>query len=116
VLAIRPTVHAGDRVDIEVMQDLSNARETASSDIDSPTILSRRLQTSVSLRDGGAVLLGGLLASSGTTGTAGGMPLPAPANALDARLRERARTELLVFIRPQVLRSPEEASAASALP
>jgi len=44
------------------------------------------------------------------------MPLPAPANALDARLRERARTELLVFIRPQVLRSPEEASAASALP
>lgn len=114
VLAIRPTVHAGDRMDIDVMQDLSDARDTASSGIDSPTILTRRLETSASLREGGAVLLGGLLASSGSTATAGGLPLPAPANTLDTRLREQTRTELLVFIRPRILRSPEPPVAGSA--
>ena len=113
-LAVRPTVLAGDRVELDVLQELSSARETASSGIDSPTIRSRRLQTTVSLRDGGAVLLGGLQETAGSASRAGAAALPRPATALDAKTRESGRTELMVLIRPRVLRSPEEASALTA--
>jgi general secretion pathway protein D len=113
-LAVRPTVLAGDRVELEVLQELSSARETASSGIDSPTIRSRRLQTTVSLRDGGAVLLGGLQETAGSASRAGAAALPGPATALDAKTRESGRTELMVLIRPRVLRSPEEAAALTA--
>jgi general secretion pathway protein D len=113
-LAVRPTVLAGDRVEMEVLQEISTARETASSGIDSPTIRSRRLQTTVSLRDGGAVLLGGLQETAGSASRAGAAALPGPATALDAKTRESGRTELMVLIRPRVLRSPEEAAAVTA--
>ena len=113
-LAIRPTVLAGDRVELEVLQELATARETVSSGIDSPTILSRRLQTTVSLREGGAVLLGGLQESAGSASRAGAAALPAPATALDAKTRESAWKELMVLIRPRVLRSPEDAATVTA--
>ena len=115
LLEILPTVKAGGQLDIELSQTLSEALRTTTSAIDSPTIRSRSLHTTVSLKDGGAVLLGGLLAvsdSTNETGVPGRGRLPLAGNLLGADARNGARTELLLLIRPRLLRAGDTASAS----
>lgn len=115
LLEILPTVKAGGQLDIELSQTLSEALRTTTSAIDSPTIRSRSLHTTVSLKDGGAVLLGGLLAvsdSTNETGVPGRGRLPLAGKLLGADTRNGARTELLLLIRPRLLRAGDTASAS----
>ena len=59
LLDIQAVVHSGQRVDIKLSQEVSEAAATDTSDISSPSIFSRKLQTSLSLQDGESTLLGG---------------------------------------------------------
>ena len=112
ILEIKPTVHASGFVDIEITQELSEATATSSSNIDSPTILNRKIRTTVTLRDGGSVLLGGLISSTSSAGEQG-VPvlgrLPLLGNLFKTETNAQDRTELMVMIIPYVLNSPEEA-------
>ncbi|MFM7273464.1 MAG: type II and III secretion system protein [Gammaproteobacteria bacterium] len=112
-LEIRPTVHASGYVDVEVAQELSQATQTTTSDIDSPTIFNRAIETTVSLKDGGSVLLGGLVSSRGGTAKRG-LPVLGQLPGIGKLFRTDAdtedRTELMVLVIPYVVRSPEEAS------
>ena len=115
LLEIRPTVKAGGQLDIELSQTLSEARRTTTSAIDSPTIRSRSLRTTVSLKDGGAVLLGGLLSSSDSTdetGVPGRKRLPVAGKLLGADARNGARTDLMLLIRTRLLRAADSSSAS----
>jgi len=100
-LEILPVARQGGQLDIEVAQSLSEAERNTSSSIDSPIIRTRHLSTTVSLRDGGAVLLGGLSseeqadAGSGVSSTLGALPPP-------ARSRSSTRMELMLLIRPRL--------------
>ena len=59
-LEIKPLVQANGLVDLEISQQLSEARPTAATSMaGSPTILNRRISTSLSLRDGGFAPDGG---------------------------------------------------------
>jgi general secretion pathway protein D len=112
LLEIKPTVHASGFIDIDVSQELSEAVNTTSSSIDSPTITNRRMVTTVTLRDGGAVLLGGLISSTqgeGETGVPILGQLPGIGNLFKSKTAEAKRTELMIMIIPYVLNSPEEA-------
>jgi general secretion pathway protein D len=105
LLEVQPTVLAGGRLELVLRQSFSQARENASSTIDSPTILSRDIETTVTLSDGEALLLGGLVAQS--DGEAGrGLPvasrLPLADALFGARQRSAQRTELLVLLVPTV--------------
>ncbi|MBP8924925.1 MAG: general secretion pathway protein GspD [Pseudomonadales bacterium] len=115
-LEIRPTVHASGYVDVEVNQELSQAQETTTSDIDSPTIFNRSIQTTVSLKDGGSILLGGLVSSIGGN-TTRGVPilgqLPLIGKLFRTDGESENRTELMVLVIPYVVRSPEEAAELS---
>ncbi|ABG41742.1 type II and III secretion system protein [Paraglaciecola sp. T6c] len=112
LLEVKPTVHASGFVDIEITQELSEATETSSSDIDSPTILNRKISTTVTLRDGGSVLLGGLISSTTSTGTQG-VPilgrLPMIGKLFSTDSNAQDRTELMIMIIPYILNSPDEA-------
>ena len=111
-LEIRPTVHASGYVDVEVAQELSQATQTTTSDIDSPTIFNRSIETTVSLKDGGSVLLGGLVSSSGGTQQRG-IPVLGKLPGIGKLFRvdgdTEDRTELMVLVIPYVVRTPEEA-------
>jgi general secretion pathway protein D len=111
-LEIRPTVHASGYVDVEVAQELSQATQTTTSDIDSPTIFNRSIETTVSLKDGGSVLLGGLVSSSGGTKQRG-IPVLGKLPGIGKLFRvdgdTEDRTELMVLVIPYVVRTPEEA-------
>jgi general secretion pathway protein D len=112
-LEIKPTVHASGFVDVEVNQELSQAQKTTTSDIDSPTIFNRSIQTTVSLKDGGSILLGGLVSSVGGN-TARGVPilgkLPLVGKLFRTDAETEDRTELMVLVIPYVVRSPDEAA------
>ena len=107
-------MHASGFVEIEVRQELSEATATSSSNIDSPTILNRRLSTTVNLRDGGSVLIGGLISSTMSEGEQG-VPIlgriPVVKELFSAGTNDQVRTELMVMIIPYILNSPDEAEA-----
>ena len=64
-LEISPIVQANGLVDLEISQELSEAQPGANTSIaGSPTILSRRISTSLTLKDGGSLVMGGLIANN----------------------------------------------------
>jgi general secretion pathway protein D len=108
ILKIKPTVHASGFVDIEIDQELSESTGGGLT----PTILNRRLSTTVTLRDGGSVLLGGLISSTTSKGQTG-VPilgrLPFIGKLFNTDTDSQDRTELMIMIIPYVLNSPDEA-------
>lgn len=114
LLDIKPTVHATGFVDIEISQELSEALNTSSSSINSPTIRTRSIETTLTLRDGGSVLIGGLIRSNDGDGEVG-IPvlgkLPGIGRLFRGENMEQTRTELMVMIIPYILNSPEEAES-----
>ncbi len=106
LLDIEAVVHSGQRVDLKVSQEVSEATTTDTSDISSPSILSRKLQTSLSLADGQSTLLGGLISSTHSDAKTK-VPLlgdiPLIGRAFQNRNKTGNRTELLLLITPYVL-------------
>jgi general secretion pathway protein D len=112
LLQIEPIVHSSQRVDLKISQEVSEAQETESSTISSPSIFSRRLQTSMSVSDGEATLMGGLISNTTTNGGTeipGLGRLPVVGELFRSRSRKTGRTELMILITPYVI---EDASQA----
>lgn len=115
ILEIQPVVHSSQRVDLRVSQEVSEAQQTESSSISSPSIFSRRLQTAMSLSDGEATLMGGLISNTSTSGGTeipGLGRIPLVGELFRSRSRAGNRTELMVLITPYVI---EDASQARAI-
>lgn len=106
LLEIEAVVHSGQRVDLKLTQEVSEATPTDTSDISSPSIFSRKLQTSLSLSDGQSMLLGGLISSTKTDGKSK-VPLLGDVPVLGRLFQNRSthgtRTELLMLITPYVV-------------
>ena len=106
-LDVSPIVQANGLVDLTVSQTLSEARPTAAtSQAGSPTILRRSLTTTMTLRDGGSVLLGGLISdnsSEGQTGVPWLGKLPGVGRLFRVDSGQRDRTELLILVTPYVI-------------
>lgn len=115
LLEIDAVVHSGQRVDLKVAQEVSEATQTDTSDISSPSIFSRRLETSLSLSDGESMLLGGLISNS-TTQSKSKVPglgdIPVVGKLFQSASDIETRTELLMLITPYVI---EDASQARAI-
>jgi len=113
ILSIKPSVYAGNRVDIELTQEISRALPLSEGNaINSPAILNRKIQTILSLEDGGSVLLGGLIDVDRSDGDAG-VPvlrdLPLFGGLFRSKNRSDTRTELLMMIVPYVIDNQSEA-------
>ena len=118
LLTIKPVVYSSGYVEIEVKQELSEAQATKSSAIDSPTIFNRKLETTVILKDGGSVLLGGLISESrakGKSGVPGFGAIPILGRLFRTDVSSTDRTELVMMIVPYIIENPEEASKISDL-
>ena len=112
ILEVTSRVNASSLVTLDVIQDVSDAVTTTTSDIDSPTIEHRAIQTNVAVQSGQTVTLGGLIRDR-LEDTDGGVPLfkdiPVLGSAFKTKDRASRRTELLVLITPNVLRDSHEA-------
>ena len=61
ILEVTPHVSRGGRITIDLNQTVSEAINNTTSAIDSPEITERVLQTSMSIRDGQTIIIGGLI-------------------------------------------------------
>lgn len=110
ILSVTPRVNDSGLVILEIDQEVSDVVATQSSGIDSPTIQQRRISTSVAVRDGQSVALGGLMRER-LSDTETKVPLlgdvPFLGKLFSTTTTESTRTELLVMITPRVIRSTD---------
>lgn len=114
LLEIDAVVHSGQRVDLKIAQEVSEATLTDTSDISSPSIFSRRLETSLSLSDGESMLLGGLISSNRTKSKSkvpGLGDVPVLGKLFQNSRDSDSRTELLMLITPYVIEDSSQARA-----
>ena len=116
ILSVTPRVNDNGRVLLDIEQEVSNVARTTSSGIDSPTIQQRRVKTTVTVSDGEAVALGGMIQERNSVGKTQ-VPILGDIPLLGAAFRTKSdeidRTELLIIIRPRVIRDSEEAARAT---
>jgi general secretion pathway protein D len=114
ILTVRPVIHAGGRVELDVIQEVSAAQRTTTGVNISPTFLLRKVESKLSLADGATVLLGGLISQNDSRSEAG-VPffkdIPLVGQAFRNNNASRERTELLVLITPYVVGNDFEARA-----
>ncbi len=113
ILNVKPTIYSDNRIDLDISQEVSEAQPLdASSGVSSPSILNRSLKTSLSLMDGGSVVLGGLVSTKDTKGN-NGIPflkdVPIIGNLFKSQSKQKSRTELLVIIVPYIIESNQQA-------
>ena len=104
-LDITPIVQANGLVDLTVNQSLSEQRATSAASL-TPTILTRQISTSLTLRDGQSLLMGGLISegqSQGRSGMPGLGKLPVVGRLFSADSYQKDRTELIVMVIPYVI-------------
>lgn len=115
-LTVLPRVFSDGRIDLEISQEVSEAQPNQTSTINSPTILTRNVETRLSLQDGSSVLLGGLISNSESKGDSR-VPflgdLPWVGQLFRADRTSADRTELMVLVVPYRVRTPQQAQAIS---
>lgn len=112
VLSVTPTIHAGNRVELEISQEVSEPGTADGSG--NPPISTRSVQTVLSLKDGGSVLLGGLIRtkrSDGETSVPVLGKIPLLGHLFRANSDNKERTELLIMVVPYVLNDSDEAES-----
>jgi general secretion pathway protein D len=116
ILSITPRIHESGRVFLKIEQEVSSVGATTSSTIDSPTIKQRRIKTTVQIKDGEALALGGLIQDQ-VNDTRNQIPLlgdiPVLGNAFKEKGNSVGKTELIVLITPRIVRSLNEAREIS---
>ncbi len=106
ILKVTPQVNARGLVAMDVVQEVSNVATDKEDGIESPTIQQRKISSSISVHDGEAVVLGGLMRES-RSNTTTGVPLlsdiPGLGEVFKTHDRAKDRTELMVVITPRVV-------------
>ena len=117
ILKVKPIIHSGNQIDLDISQEVSAAQNTTTGVNSSPTISTRKIDTKLSINDGATVLLGGLISSNGSRGDAG-IPLlkdiPGLGQLFRTNTENNDRTELIVLITPYIISSDSDAQAVTA--
>jgi general secretion pathway protein D len=115
ILKITPRVNANGMVQLDVSQEVSEvsgASFSAATQQQSPTISTRRIATTVSVRDGEVIALGGLFSTSNTIGK-NGIPflsqIPVVGGLFGTHTNNEKRTELIVLLKPHVISTSDDA-------
>jgi general secretion pathway protein D len=114
ILGITPRISDNGRIQLEIEQEVSDAKVTTSSDLDSPTISQRRIKTTVAVNDGQAIVLAGLMRDNNqvdhhTVPLIGDIPVVG--NLFKSKDDTITRTELLIAITPHIVKDPRQVSA-----
>jgi general secretion pathway protein D len=111
ILRVVPRVSANGNVIIDIEQESSSVTPGSAGSL-TPTISDRRVKSSISVASGQTVLLAGLI-SDETDRTRSGIPvldkLPGIGDLFSQQSSTKVRTELIIFIRPTVIRDAVDA-------
>ena len=111
ILRVLPRANANGNIVLDIEQEISSV-SPASVGALTPTISQRKVKSSIAVTSGQTVLLAGLISESENKQRQG-IPLldqiPGVGDAFSHQNVTRARTELILFIRPTMIRDPVDA-------
>ncbi len=115
-LNISPVILSDNKISLDISQVVSDALANETSSIDSPIIQNRELSTSVTLEDGGSVLVAGMMRQTNTRG-ANKVPVLGDIPGLGVLFRDSSntivKTELVVLVVPYIINGQTEAENIS---
>lgn len=113
-LDVKPQINAGGTIKLQLRQEVSSIAGPVSNNSSDLIINKREINTTVTVDDGEILVLGGLL-DENERRTIEKIPvlgdIPILGTLFKSKARSRAKTNLMVFIRPTVIRSREQARA-----
>jgi general secretion pathway protein D len=111
ILRVSPRINANGNVRLDVEQEISNVSTATAASL-TPTVSERKVKSSISVASGQTVLLAGLI-SEQHDGNRNGIPLldqiPGLGDGFSHQDNKKTRTELIIFIRPQIIRDGTDA-------
>ena len=112
ILRVAPRINANGNVRLDIEQEISQVQDNAGVG-GNPTFSQRKVKSSIGVASGQTVLLAGLVQEQQNLNR-GGIPLLDQiqnlGDAFSHQNKTNARTELIVFIRPQIIRDSVDAS------
>jgi general secretion pathway protein D len=117
VLEVTPRVNSGGYVTMDVNQSVSTVANTTTSQIDSPTFQQRRLNSTISVKTGETILLGGLIQQNDNRESQG-IPIlneiPGVGSLFGSHTNGAGRTELIMLLTPHVISNEAESRSLTA--
>lgn len=112
ILRVLPRANANGNVVLDIEQEISSVASGSAGSL-TPTISQRRVKSSIAVASGQTVLLAGLISETEDKQRQG-IPIldsiPGVGDAFAHQINKRARTELILFIRPSLVRDAIDAS------
>lgn len=116
-LEVRPQINPGGGITLALRQEVSAIAGVLSAGSADVVLNKREIETTVQVDDGHIVVLGGLL-DQGESLSVDKIPvlgdIPVAGGLFRSKKRERTRTNLMIFIRPTILRTADDAREATA--
>jgi general secretion pathway protein D len=106
-----PRVNENGNVRLDIEQEISNVSQATASSL-TPTVSERKVKSSIAVASGQTVLLAGLISET-RQGNHSGIPgldqIPHFGDLFSHNDNTTGRTELIIFIRPQIIRDGTDA-------
>lgn len=115
-LKLKPQITEGGAIRLQIYQEASAVIDNSGSSANGPSTTKRSIESSVIADDGAIIAIGGLVEDSYSGGTdkvpfLGDLPLIGSLFRFDTR--KRVKTNLIIFLRPRVLRTAEDSASLS---
>lgn len=113
ILKVAPRINANGNVLLHIAQEISSVADNANANTLTPTVSERKVESSIAVANGQTVLLAGLVSETQTRGRNGipgldSLPGIGPLFSTSASGTAQ-RTELIIFIRPKIIRNGVDA-------
>jgi general secretion pathway protein D len=116
-LTVRPQINAGGSITLNVRQEVSSINRSLTASATDLVLNKRELENTLVIGDGEIAVAGGLLSQAETL-SADRVPvlgdLPGVGALFRSTSRSNERTNLVIFIRPTILRGPADAARVAA--
>ena len=106
-LRVRPQISENGTVKMTIFQEVSSVVANTVNNVNGPTTTKRSIESSVVVDDGSIIVIGGLLTdeySRSDEKVPGLGDIPVLGNLFKSEVRSRTKTNLMVFLRPMVMR------------
>lgn len=111
IVSITPTINSNGVLTMTISITLSSAQLNNTSNISSPLIINRSLQTTAVVKSGDTILLGGLI-SQNKSKTRGGVPflkdIPFIGDIFASDSTKTTKSELIILIHPVIINTPQQ--------
>jgi general secretion pathway protein D len=111
ILKVKPAILSNNNVSLKISQEISEAQTNETSDISSPEILKRKVETTLLVQEGQIAFMGGLIQKKQSEGKSG-VPvlskIPILGNLFKKTSTTQRKTELVLFISAKIIQKTSD--------